>query len=233
MNSYINFQQAIVRQLQLGPMMNYIYIVGCQESKEAAVIDPSWDEGAILDAARNLGLNITAILLTHGHPDHINALGALLKATQAKVYLHADERAQMREAASLFQMRLEFLDRASDRIHSVLDGETIHVGRLNIRAIHTPGHSPGSLCFLVGKSLFSGDTLFVGACGRVDLPGGDPEKMWYSLNHTLKALDDDIVLYPGHNYGASPSSTLGEEKRHNIYMKYPSLSGFLREMSGY
>ena len=106
------------------------------------------------------------------------------------------------------------------------------MGKLPVRCLHTPGHSPGSQCFLVGKNLLSGDTLFVDACGRVDLPGGDPEKLWWSLNRKLRALEDDIVVYPGHNYGGRATSTLGEQKRGNPYMQYTSADQFLRDLGG-
>jgi glyoxylase-like metal-dependent hydrolase (beta-lactamase superfamily II) len=104
------------------------------------------------------------------------------------------------------------------------------VGRLPVQFLHTPGHTPGSQCFLVEKNLVSGDTLFINACGRVDLPGGDPEKMWWSLNRRLAALDDDTILYPGHNYAERRTSTLGDEKRNNPYLQYTSVSQFLRDM---
>jgi hydroxyacylglutathione hydrolase len=219
-----------IKQLQLGPMMNFIYIVGCPGTGKAAVIDPGWEVQAILEEARDAGFSISHILLTHGHPDHIGGVEGLLEATGAGVYVHEAEREYMRQAATLFQMRVDYLDRYAEKIRYVSDGQTIPLGGLEIHPIHTPGHSPGSQCFLVGKNLFSGDTLFVGECGRVDFPGGDPKKMWFSLNRTLRALDDDIVLYPGHNYGHSPTSTMGDEKKHNRYMQYHSLGGFLHEM---
>jgi hydroxyacylglutathione hydrolase len=213
-------------------MMNFVYIVGCCATKEAAVIDPGWNVQAILQVAQEANLNIKSILLTHGHPDHINGVETLLEETGAKVYLHDDEKEHMRQAASLFQMPVDFLDRFAANFRYVSDGDVIHLGKLIIQPIHTPGHSPGSQCFLIGKNLFSGDTLFVGACGRVDFPGGDPEKMWFSLNHKLKALDDEVILYPGHDYGDSPTSTMGKEKRYNRFMQFASLNDFLGEMSG-
>jgi len=110
-------------------------------------------------------------------------------------------------------------------------GDVVDVGQVPVKFIHTPGHTPGSQCFLVGDALVSGDTLFIGSCGRTDLPGSDPAEMYYSLTQRLAALPESTILLPGHNYGG-PSSTLGDEKRGNPFMRYPSLSDFLRVMGG-
>jgi glyoxylase-like metal-dependent hydrolase (beta-lactamase superfamily II) len=123
------------------------------------------------------------------------------------------------------------MNQRSSSFQMVSNGDTARVGKLSIQFLHTPGHSPGSQCFLAEGSLISGDTLFVDACGRVDMPGGDPEKMWWSLNHTLRELRDSTILYPGHNYGDRPTSTIGEQKQTNPYMRYESLQQFLRDMS--
>ncbi len=220
----------ILKQLEIGPMMNFIYLIGCAETREAAVVDPAWDVPAILKAAQDADLKIRNILITHGHPDHINGLEELLKATDARVYLHADEMDYMREVARSFGMPTDFVNHRLSNFKTVSDGDIAMVGKLPIRFLHTPGHSPGSQCFLVEGSLISGDTLFVDACGRVDMPGGDPEKMWWSLNHTLRELDDSLVLYPGHDYGGSPISTIGEQKQTNPYMRCDSIQQFLRDM---
>ena len=221
----------VLKQASIGPMMNFVYLFGCAESREAAVVDPAWDVQAILKLAQKSDLKIRHILVTHGHPDHINGLEALLEATNATVYLHSDEVEYMHEVARSFGMSTEFMTRRSGNVRTVADGEKICVGKLTVQCLHTPGHSPGSLCFLVENCLFSGDTLFVDACGRIDMPGGDPQKMWWSLNHTLHALDDNTIIYPGHDYGGSPTSTIGEQKRSNPYMQYDSVQQFIRDMS--
>jgi hydroxyacylglutathione hydrolase len=223
-------RRIVVKQAAIGPMMNYVYFIGCTESREAAVVDPAWDANEILKIAGDLDLKIKHILVTHGHPDHINALEPLLEATDARIYIHVDEVDYMQEVARSFGMSTEFVTRRANNIQRVSDGEKIAVGKLSIRCLHTPGHSPGSQCFLVENCLFSGDTLFVDACGRVDMPGGDSKKMWWSLNHILQELDDSTIVYPGHDYGGSPTSTIGEQKQTNPYMRYDSVQQFMRDM---
>ncbi len=220
----------IVKQAAIGPMMNYVYLIGCPETKEAAVVDPAWDAQGIVKIARDSDLAIKHILLTHGHPDHSNVLEPLLEATEATGYIHADEVEYMKEVARGFGMSTDFLDRRPDKIRRIKDGDEITVGKLAIRCLHTPGHTPGSVCFLVENCLFTGDTLFVDACGRVDMPGGDARKMWWSLNQVLRGLDDSIIVYPGHDYGGSPKSTIGEQKQSNPYMNYDSVQQFMRDM---
>jgi glyoxylase-like metal-dependent hydrolase (beta-lactamase superfamily II) len=221
----------VLKQVEIGPMMNFVYLIGCPETREAAVVDPAWDVPAILKIAQDSDLRVRHILITHGHPDHVNGLEALLEATDARIYLHSDEADYMREVAQGFGMSTDFLNQRAGNFQTVSDGDSILVGKIPLQFLHTPGHSPGSQCFLAEGSLISGDTLFVGACGRVDMPGGEPEKMWWSLNRKLRALDDSTVLYPGHNYGYRPTSTIGEQKETNAYMRYDSVQQFLRDMS--
>ncbi len=223
----------ILRQAEIGPMANFIYMIGCSETREAAVVDPAWDVPAILRMAQDSDLRITRILVTHAHPDHINGLEALLKATDATVHMQSDETEYLRKVADFFQMPTEFLRKRSANFQPVGEGDEIKIGALPVTFLHTPGHTPGSQCFLVDGNLVSGDTLFINACGRVDLPGGDPEKMWWSLTHKLAVLDDQIVLYPGHNYAELPKTTMGEQKRNNPYLRYTSMSEFIHDMQFY
>jgi hydroxyacylglutathione hydrolase len=221
----------VLKQLELGPMMNFVYLIGCAETRETAVVDPAWDVPAILRAAREADLRINRVFVTHAHPDHINGLEELVDATDARIYMNRDEVDYMKQVAAFFRLPVEFMAHSTN-FQPVADGEQVQLGKLSVQFLHTPGHTPGSQCFLTEKSLVSGDTLFVNACGRVDLPGGDPEKMWWSLNNRLKAVDDDTILYPGHNYADEPHSTLGLQKQANPYLQMDSADEFRRVMLG-
>ena len=207
-------QPIYFKQLELGPMQNFVYLIGDPATREAAVVDPGWEAPKILETLTRDGYRLTAAFVTHHHFDHVMALPDLLRDTDIPVYVHRDD------APSLKAPR--------DRLKPVGGGETIRVGQVPVALIHTPGHTPGSQCLLVDGRLLSGDTLFIRACGRWDLPGGDPVKLYESLTHTLKALPDETVLCPGHHYADAPTSTLGEEKRTNPFMQFLSVSDFLR-----
>jgi hydroxyacylglutathione hydrolase len=221
--------QIYLRQEQLGPMANYVYLIGDPLTHKAVVVDPAWDVEAICNIAASDGYEIDKILITHYHPDHlgghmmgqtIEGAAEMLERIKAKVYLHKDEAALSKRVAGL----------SDSDIVAVDSGDTASVGNLTLRFIHTPGHTPGSQCFLVDGKLISGDTLFIGSCGRVDLPGSDPEQMYYSLNQKLRNLDDATVVYPGHAYAPEPNSTIGEQKRRNMYMRFDTLDDFLDAM---
>jgi hydroxyacylglutathione hydrolase len=222
----------VLKQMEVGPMMNFVYLIGCAETREAAVVDPAWDVPYLLRTAEESDLTIKHILVTHAHPDHINGLEELLDATDARVYMHGEEVDYMKQIAERFRVDVDFMGRRSANFQKISDGSEISIGKLPVQFLHTPGHTPGSQCFMVEKNLVSGDTLFINACGRVDLPGGDPEKMWWSLNRKLSALDDSTILYPGHNYSEHATSTMGEQKRTNPYLQYTSVNHFLRDMRG-
>jgi hydroxyacylglutathione hydrolase len=220
------------KQLQLGPMQNFVYLVGDTVTREAAVIDAAWDIERIIDVAAQDDMKLTAALVTHFHPDHlggnmmghriVGAADLLEHNVPLKVYLHKTEAPYANQIAGL----------SDSDIVAVESGDELKLGELPITFIHTPGHTPGSQCFLVGGCLVSGDTLFIGSCGRVDLPGSDPSQLYDSLVNKLKRLPDDTVLYPGHDYADRPSSTIGEEKRRNMYMRFDRLEDFLH-MMGY
>jgi hydroxyacylglutathione hydrolase len=219
-----------LKQMELGPMQNFVYLLGDPTTRECVVVDPAWEIDTIVDTAQADGFTITGALVTHTHQDHVGGsleswgmpgripgVEDLLEKVRAKVYVHKAER--------------EFLQGFGSDLVKVDNHDTLPVGRLTLEFLHTPGHTPGSQCFLVDNRLVSGDTLFIGSCGRTDLPGSDPGEMYYSLTQRLGALPDETILLPGHNYGG-PSSTLGREKRHNAFMRFTSLGEFLRAMGG-
>src|SRR6266545_973563 len=214
------------RQLELGPMQNFVYLLGDPVTRECVAVDPAWEIDTIVETADADEMRITGALVTHTHQDHVggNLFGhdipgieALLEKVRAKVYVHKAER--------------EFLKGFGSDLVKVDNHDTLAVGRFTLTFLHTPGHTPGSQCFLVDGRLVSGDTLFIGACGRTDLPGSDPKEMYQSLTQRLGALPDETVVLPGHNYGG-PSSTIGEEKHGNPFMRFASLGDFLRTMGG-
>jgi glyoxylase-like metal-dependent hydrolase (beta-lactamase superfamily II) len=218
-----------LRQMELGPMQNFVYLVGDRQAGECVVVDPAWEIDTIVRAAEAESLRITGALVTHTHQDHVGGSLAdwgmpgripgveeLLARVPAKVYVHKAER--------------EFLRGFGSDLVRVEAATELPVGRFTVTFLHTPGHTPGSQCFLVDGSLISGDTLFIRACGRTDLPGGDPAELHRSLTQILGRLPDETVLYPGHNYGG-PASTLGDEKRENPFMRF-GLADFLYAMGG-
>ena len=220
-------QPVYLKQLELGPMQNFVYVVADPTTREAAVIDPAWEIDRIVERIEGDDLTLTAALITHFHPDHLggNLMGHHIQGAAEllernfpiKVYLHKSE--------ADFANRIAGLS-ASDIVRT--DGsEDLQLGALRLRFMHTPGHTPGSQCFLVDGRLISGDTLFIGSCGRVDLPGSDPAQLYDSLVNKLKQLPDETILYPGHNYADRMTSTIGEEKRRNMYMRFNRLEDFL------
>lgn len=219
-----------LRQLQIGPMANFVYVIGDTATRKAAIVDPAWAVDALIDFMNKEGYEIDKLLVTHYHPDHLGgrmmghsvegAAEMLGKGVKAKIYLNKHEAEGARKVAGLSDSDMVKVDA----------GDTFKVGELDVKFLHTPGHTPGSQCFLVEGNLIAGDTLFVNSCGRVDLPGSDPEAMYYSLNQTLKNLDDATVVYPGHAYSSEPSSTIGQQKRTNMYLRFPTLDDFLDAM---
>ncbi len=205
-----------LRQLQLGPMKNFVYLLGAPGGTGAAVVDPAWDAPAILAAAAAAGRSLTAIFLSHHHGDHTNAVKPLLQQLDLPVYVQRAE-------ASFAGLARDF----GDAVRPVDPGQVVDLGGLPVTCIHTPGHTPGSQCLLCAGRLLSGDTVFVDACGRCDLPGGDPAQMYDSLHRVLGALDGGTVVLPGHDYGEVPVSSLARERAHNPYFSLTALEPFV------
>lgn len=211
-------------------MQNFVYLIGDPETRECLVVDPAWEVDRILEEAKRDEMTITGILVTHSHYDHVNGVEAILKATDARVYIHKEEQAFLKHSRA--ESTGIFINVSSPNLMAVSSGDKIKIGKVPLEFLHTPGHTPGSQCFLVNKNLVSGDTLFIGYCGRCDLPGGDPEKMYESLTQKLAKLDDETLLYPGHNYSDRAVTVLGEEKKTNPYLKPRNLEEFYRVLSG-
>lgn len=184
-------------------MMNFAYLAGAKGGDEAILVDPSWDAKGLIDAARDEGRTIKALFATHAHFDHVNAVTDVAERIGVPVYVHEAEAKE--------------LERGLD-VHTTKEGSVVDIAGITVTCLSTPGHSPGSQCLLIENALFTGDTLFVEGCGRVDLEGGDPQKMLQSLKR-LAELPEDTIVFPGHNYGGSPVSTIGEQKRINPYMR--------------
>ena len=210
-------------------MVNFVYLIGDRATRECVVVDPAWDVDGILEVVDADGMTLVGALGSHYHPDHVGGsmfgftvegMARLVERRPVKLHVNEHEAEGVRIVTGLDE---------SDLVrHS--GGDVLEVGDVEVRFVHTPGHTPGSQCFLAGNRLVSGDTLFVQGCGRVDLPGGDPEQMYESLTQRLAKLPDDTVLYPGHDYGPKPTSTIGEQKRENYSMRVPSLEAWLGMM---
>jgi glyoxylase-like metal-dependent hydrolase (beta-lactamase superfamily II) len=222
------------QQIAVGQMANLAYLVGSHSTREALIVDPAWSVDALLDRAEGDGMKVVGALVTHYHQDHvggsifgmeIEGVDRLLARQPMPLYVNEHEAEGTKQVTGASESDLKRMN----------GGDTVELGAIRVRLLHTPGHTPGSQCFLVEEEgqpgrLVSGDTLFLGSCGRVDLPGSDPEAMYRSLNETLKRLPDETLLYPGHLYSAEASDTLGNEKRNNPFLRVSGLEQFLAFM---
>ncbi len=196
----------------------FSYVLGCEDTHKGLVIDPAGEEERILETARGLGLTIESVVNTHGHPDHTCGNRKIAEQTGAKIYMHAldDQFFNTHEGHSV-AMQMGFTPSPSADV-LLNDGDIIPFGDKGLTVLHTPGHSPGGICLHVENNLFTGDTLFVGAVGRTDLPGGSMETLLRSIKDRILSLPDETIIWPGHDYGGSPTSTIALEKRHNPYI---------------
>lgn len=188
--------------LQLGPMDNCTYLV--TQGTDAILIDPAWDMNFIEHTLKTKGLNLLAVFFTHGHFDHVKFAQELLQAHQLRGYLEEND-------AALSSISPEYLNTFSGEQH-------LQIGPFNIHIIPTPGHTAGGVCIQIDNALFTGDTLFPGACGRVDLPSSNPRDMRKSLLK-LAQLPDDTQIFSGHSYGGKSSSFISYERLHNPFMR--------------
>jgi glyoxylase-like metal-dependent hydrolase (beta-lactamase superfamily II) len=199
-------------------MVNFVYLIGDCETGEAVAVDPAYDIRGLLDILAADDMNLVGALATHYHPDHvggsmggftISGVRELLTLHPVPIHVQADEAAWV----------MRVTDASGSDLVEHQSGDTVMVGDIPIELIHTPGHTPGSQCFYVDGRLVAGDTLFLEGCGRLDLPGGDPAAMYDSLTHKLSKVPDDAILFPGHQYSAEPSASMGETRRMNYVFR--------------
>lgn len=228
-----------IKQLELGPMENYIYLVSNKFTKDCVVIDPAWDIKSIEDEISANGLNLKAALITHGHPDHTNGIEELLKTHDIPIMVSEHE--------------ASFYKPIGENIKEVKANHSLELGdnenKISIDFVHTPGHTPGSQCFYIKSAkrsfyaannlhfestniLVSGDTLFLDGCGRCDMPGGDAEVMFDTIQSTLLKLPNDTVVYPGHNYHHYCCDSLENQKKTNPYLQFDNLHNFIGKRLG-
>jgi glyoxylase-like metal-dependent hydrolase (beta-lactamase superfamily II) len=207
-----------LEQMQVGHMAIFAYIVGDPESGEGLVIDPAANCGGIIKVAQQNNLNIKYIINTHGHVDHISGNTEMKKKTGAEIIIHKDD-AELLVFTPPMVFKMFGAEQSPPADITVNDGDLITVGGLSLKVIHTPGHSPGGMSLYTKGYVFTGDTLFVEAVGRTDLPGGSWPVMHRSITERLCTLPDDTKVLPGHNYGRMPTSTIGHEKMYNPYIR--------------
>lgn len=210
-------------------MANFIYLVGDAATRECLVVDPAWDIDGILKVVNEDGMTLKGALVTHYHPDHvggtifgmnIKGLSQLMEKNPVPIYVNKHEADGLKKVTGISMSDMRLVD----------SEDTLKVGSQEITFLHTPGHTPGSQCFRVRDSLLAGDTLFLQGCGRVDLPGGNSEEMFRTLTQRLAKIKDEIILYPGHNYGGQPSAPLGEVRTTNHYLRINRLEDWLELM---
>jgi len=203
-----------IHTLELGPMENFIYLIEDTQSGRTAVVDPAWEPGVILDFAKQHKLNITDILLTHSHHDHINAIDDILDAYDAQLHLtHAEAK---------------FWGNNDVRPSLHYGGDRLSLGDSEIEVMHTPGHTPGSACYRTQDQLITGDTMFVFGCGRCDMTGGDPNQMYETLNKITSTLPGSTRVLPGHNYATQESATLSEQLEGNPFLHIHNEKDFVK-----
>ncbi len=195
-------------------MVNFVYLIGDRKTGDAVIVDPAYAVADILSILETDGMRCKGVLATHHHPDHvggsmmgfdITGVRELLDEISVPVHAHREEAEYIQKVTGL----------SAEDIVEHDSGDYVSVGGVEVELIHTPGHTPGSQCFLVQNRLVAGDTRFLDGCGRTDLPGGDPVALYESINQRLLKVSDEAVLYPGHLYSPQPSATMGHTRANN------------------
>ena len=211
-------------------MVNFVYLIGDRQTGEAVVVDPAYGVRDLVETAGRDGMTLTGVLATHHHPDHVGGSFAghlvegvreLLATEKVKIHAHRAEVASVKAVTGVSDGDLVGHD----------SGDVVEVGAIGIQLLHTPGHTPGSQCFLADRLLVSGDTLFLSGCGRTDLPGGDPDALYESLQH-LASLPDDVAVYPGHRYSSASTASLAALRELNQVLVPTTKEQWLALFSG-
>lgn len=207
--------QHSIHALELGPMENFIYLIHDHETNTAAIVDPAWEVENILDVARSKDIQITDILLTHCHHDHINNIHTVLDHYDAQIHLLHEE--------------YQFWEPQFDKPTLHHGGDTITLGKSQIEILHTPGHTTGSACYKLENDLITGDTMFVFGCGHCKLAGSDPNVLYDTLRKMKSSLPGNITLHPGHNYSPeNPTSTMAEQIEGNPFLHFDKKEDFVK-----
>lgn len=199
-------------------MKNFVYLLGAPHGDEAVVVDPAWDVPAIFEALASANRQLVGVFLTHHHHDHINGVPEVLARRDVPVFVQSAEA----------EFGADPLKPFADALRVVSPSERVKIAGAEISCLHTPGHTPGSQCLSCGGAVFTGDTLFVNACGRCDFQGGDPRQMHDSLFNVLGALDGSTTVYAGHDYGDVKVSSLERERSQNPYFQLRDVNDFVR-----
>jgi glyoxylase-like metal-dependent hydrolase (beta-lactamase superfamily II) len=209
----------IVKQYEVGNFAVFSYLIGDEESKECLFIDPADDVSKLISEAKSRGLNsIKYIVNTHSHVDHIMGNTEMVKKTGAKIIIHEEEAPYLVRTPS--ELLIMFRAKPSPPADILVkEGDVIQVGKAGLKVIHTPGHSPGGISLYLDGMVFTGDSLFVGSVGRTDFPGCSWEDLETSIRKKLYVLPGETIVFPGHNYGPTPTSTIQYEKRHNSFVR--------------
>ena len=212
-----------VKQFDIGPMQNFGYMIADQASKTALMIDPAWEPDTILKLVEQNGWTLAGLAITHAHYDHTNAILELMKRVDVPVYANKNEVPYSKMANGIVRG-------LGDSVKPLEGNDTVQLGETTVTFLHTPGHTPGSQCIRVGDYLITGDTLFVGGCGRSDLPGGDATTLFKSLRK-IASLPPQLTICPGHDYGEVKQRTLKDEIQANPYLQMTEDTDFLNAVS--